>query len=120
MIEFINKAVDVLDREKASLEKAKWTEQAKQWRLPYWDFARFALDSDELRLPVLAIIPEVMVKDFRSGKLIAKPNPLYKFETQELMGKLEEKYAIKDQGGIPVGSSSLYSSWQKLTLIQVR
>ncbi len=115
MIEFINKASDVPDR--------KWTEQAKEWRLPYWDFASFAKNSDgtktdELRLPILATIPEVNVKIFGSSKLVAKPNPLYRFETRELMGKLEHPFTISDQADkqqhgmvtLPVGSSSLHCS----------
>ncbi|KAB8274760.1 common central domain of tyrosinase-domain-containing protein [Aspergillus minisclerotigenes] len=45
--------------------KADWENEAKQWRLPYWDFARFArhghdnTQGDELRLPILVTMPMV-------------------------------------------------------------
>lgn len=97
MIDFIDKASNVLDE-----TKNKWKTEAKRWRLPYWDFARFAshdgTPSDELRLPILATLPVVKVKVFGSeNELVNKANPLYKFQTQTLMGDLERPYNITAQ-----------------------
>ncbi|KAI1090370.1 common central domain of tyrosinase-domain-containing protein [Rostrohypoxylon terebratum] len=83
-------------------EKKKWRREAMEWRLPYWDFARFATNGDgsrsqELRLPILATIPEITVRAFGSEDLVAKPNPFNKFETQNLMERLRDPFAIRDQ-----------------------
>ncbi|KAI0895499.1 tyrosinase domain protein [Annulohypoxylon nitens] len=83
-------------------KKSVWKKEAGKWRLPYWDFARFARKRDgtsteELRLPLLAMMPQVMIKALGSTELVSKPNPLYRFETQKLMGQLEQPYTITDQ-----------------------
>ena len=84
--------------------KADWENEAKQWRLPYWDFARFArhghenTQGDELRLPILVTMPMVKVAvPGDPGKQLIKPNPLYRFQMQTLMGTLEHPYAITSQ-----------------------
>nr|6JU5_A Chain A, Tyrosinase [Aspergillus oryzae] len=84
--------------------KADWENEAKQWRLPYWDFARFArhghdnTQGDELRLPILVTMPMVKVLvPGQPGKQLSKPNPLYRFQMQTLMGTLERPYAITSQ-----------------------
>ncbi|KAE8158927.1 common central domain of tyrosinase-domain-containing protein [Aspergillus tamarii] len=84
--------------------KADWENEAKQWRLPYWDFARFArhghdnTQGDELRLPILITMPMVKVAvPGDPGKQLSKPNPLYRFQMQTLMGTLEHPYAITSQ-----------------------
>ncbi|PIG80893.1 tyrosinase domain protein [Aspergillus arachidicola] len=84
--------------------KADWENEAKQWRLPYWDFARFArhghdnTQGDELRLPILVTMPMVkVIVPGQPGKQLSKPNPLYRFQMQTLMGSLEHPYAITSQ-----------------------
>ncbi|EFY90419.1 tyrosinase domain protein [Metarhizium acridum CQMa 102] len=86
--------------------KAKWTAEAKQWRLPYWDFARFAIHQgkvlDELRLPILATIPEVRVItmiDPKTGQNSLKniPNPMYCFKTAPPMGELTGECKIASE-----------------------
>ncbi|KAG8427602.1 hypothetical protein J3459_006527 [Metarhizium acridum] len=86
--------------------KAKWTAEAKQWRLPYWDFARFAIHQgkvlDELRLPILATIPEVRVItmiDPKTGQNSLKniPNPMYCFKTATPMGELTGECKIASE-----------------------
>ena len=84
--------------------RADWEKEAKQWRLPYWDFARFArhghdnTQGDELRLPILVTMPMVKVLvPGQPGKQLSKSNPLYRFQMQTLMGTLEHPYAITSQ-----------------------
>ncbi|ROV96372.1 hypothetical protein VPNG_09068 [Cytospora leucostoma] len=94
MIKFIDAASDVTPE-----MRSDWREEAERWRLPYWDFARFATHgntaSEELRLPILATLPTVMVRVFGSvERLVSKPKPLYRFQTQTQMGDLEPPYAI--------------------------
>lgn len=97
MVKFIDEARNV-----SPTMRSDWRKEAKRWRLPYWDFARFATHGDraseELRLPILATLPTVSVKVFGyggyGGRLVSKPNPLYRFQTQTQMGALEPPYAI--------------------------
>ncbi|KAI1169452.1 tyrosinase domain protein [Nemania sp. FL0916] len=93
--------------------KNKWKAEAKQWRLPYWDFARFARhytskpheqviddnpDTRELRLPILASMPLVKISVFGSNNEFQfRPNPLYKFEMEKPMGELDPPYTITAQ-----------------------
>lgn len=115
--------------------KADWENEAKQWRLPYWDFARFArhghdnTQGDELRLPILVTMPMVkVVVPGQPGKQLSKPNPLYRFQMQTLMGTLERPYAITSQKteehgwsfDLPVGFTNPYSLVLILTLVSVR
>lgn len=103
MYEWIGKVVP------ASSQKA-WKEEADKWRLPYWDFARFAdrpkstpgaleydIDHDRLRLPILCMMPNVQINFFHKdqGPVIeSRPNPLYKYVTPKLMGELPKPYKI--------------------------
>ncbi|KUI74465.1 Tyrosinase [Cytospora mali] len=72
IIELIDAASDLTPK-----MRSDWKREASCWRLPYWDFSKFATHngtpSDELRLPILAIIPNVSVKVFSSeGRLFDK------------------------------------------------
>lgn len=86
--------------------KNDWEKEAKKWRLPYWDFARFTtengVDTKELQLPALATLPMVAVKVYDANSATftvkEKPNPLYKFQTDKCMGELEAPYTIKTKG----------------------
>lgn len=79
--------------------------EAKTWRLPYWDFARFARGTNEIRLPIIATIPMVTINVFGSPvSTQRKSNPLYKFQTESLMGDL----GIRDQGEEGPVSFSLF------------
>lgn len=86
--------------------KNDWEKEAKQWRLPYWDFARFTaengVDTKKLQLPALATLPMVAVKVYDANSATftvkEKPNPLYKFQTDKVMGELEAPYPIKTKG----------------------
>ncbi|KAI9370863.1 Di-copper centre-containing protein [Aspergillus egyptiacus] len=92
----------------ASLQP-KWRGEADKWRLPYWDFARFAdrppstagafeNDSvhDMIRLPVLCMMPNVRINVFHGEdqSTETRPNPLYKYVTSKLMGEFPEPYTI--------------------------
>ncbi|PKY00109.1 Di-copper centre-containing protein [Aspergillus campestris IBT 28561] len=87
-----------------------WKGKADKWRLPYWDFARFAdrdestngafvndIDHDRIRLPILCMLPNVRINVFGTdGKLSieSRPNPLYKYVTPKLMGEFPAPYTI--------------------------
>ncbi|KAI0890804.1 tyrosinase domain protein [Annulohypoxylon nitens] len=118
MIDYIDEAAGVSDA-----EKDKWKREADQWRLPYWDFARFAKNDDgtttgKLSGPILATLPQVEVKELSTGKPVVKTNPLYKFEAEKLMGQLEPPYTINDQ---PDGSDTIpFSKCQSTTKYGLR
>ncbi|KAL3436396.1 hypothetical protein BDV09DRAFT_184332 [Aspergillus tetrazonus] len=83
--------------------KDVWRNEADKWRLPYWDFARFAdrppstagalphdIDHDRLRLPILCMMPNVRITVFPKDSdpiIESRPNPLYKYITPKLMGE---------------------------------
>ncbi|KAJ5589654.1 Di-copper centre-containing protein [Penicillium hordei] len=87
-----------------------WKKEADKWRLPYWDFARFAnrppstagafeydIDHDRLRLPILCMMPSVQIIVFPKDKgptIESLPNPLYKYVTPKLMGEFPTLYKI--------------------------
>ncbi|GAW17572.1 hypothetical protein ANO14919_070310 [Xylariales sp. No.14919] len=113
MIQFITGSLGVPEG-----VKQEWRKEAEQWRLPYWDFARFSrtecdgtgeqsqsAEGRELRLPVLAMIPQVKVRKIGSDppELEYRPNPLYKFQMTMPMGQLEDPFKITSQrtDGIP-------------------
>ncbi|PWY95168.1 Di-copper centre-containing protein [Aspergillus sclerotioniger CBS 115572] len=83
--------------------KEEWLNEAKQWRLPYWDFARFPKhqldgpEADELRLPILATMPMVTVSVIGRQDKIRRPNPLYRFCMDIPMGELQHPYQITAQ-----------------------
>lgn len=91
--------------------KDQWKEEANQWRLPYWDFARFAdrpettagstgdIDADKLRLPILCMMPTVRTITFNKEKLYfeTRPNPLYKYVTPKPMGQYDPSYKISGE-----------------------
>ena len=103
MYEWINKFVP-------ANSQSAWKEEADKWRLPYWDFARFAdrpkstpgaleydIDHDRLRLPILCMMPNVHITVFPKDQgptIEARPNPLYKYVTPKLMGELPGPYTI--------------------------
>ncbi|KAI9928587.1 hypothetical protein AWENTII_000660 [Aspergillus wentii] len=93
-------------------KQAQWKKEAEQWRLPFWDFARFAdlgelttganpQAQKELRLPILCMMPQVKILKFNSAgtkidtKLVS--NPLHKFSTPGLMGELNDPYTIQGE-----------------------
>lgn len=111
----------------------EWQNEADQWRLPYWDFAKFAnrapasatLPKDsqlaapgELRLPILLVKPNVEIRSVSKNtkgppafKTVS--NPFYKYTAPKLMGSLDNPYKIvtetredkknKTKWTIPVG-----------------
>jgi tyrosinase len=106
MLEWIHEAVP-------ESHKDIWRKEADKWRLPYWDFARFAdrppstagalphdIDHDQLRLPILCMMPNVRITLFTkdSGPIIeSRPNPLYKYITPQLMGEFRDPYKIRGE-----------------------
>ncbi|KAE8356243.1 common central domain of tyrosinase-domain-containing protein [Aspergillus coremiiformis] len=91
--------------------QATWKEEADKWRLPYWDFARFAdrslstlgcasesgIEHDSCRLPILCMMPNVRITVFHKDEdptIESRPNPLYKYVTPKLMGELPPPYTI--------------------------
>ncbi|KAJ5812716.1 Di-copper centre-containing protein [Penicillium robsamsonii] len=103
MYEWINKTVP-------EPNKDTWKKEADEWRLPYWDFARFAdrpastagaleydIDHDRLRLPILCMMPNVQITVFPKGKdptIESRPNPLYKYEAPKPMGEFDDPFKI--------------------------
>lgn len=93
--------------------QTRWKEEANEWRLPYWDFARYAdriessknsivngINHDKIRLPMLCMMPSVRVNVFGAdGKLSTKSraNPLYKYVTPKPMGEFPAPYNIKKE-----------------------
>lgn len=91
-------------------QKETWQKEADAWRLPYWDFARFAdrppstkdaktndINHDKIRLPVLCMMPNVRINVFdKVGNISieSRPNPLFKYVTPKLMGELPPPYTI--------------------------
>lgn len=96
----------------ANRQKA-WKEEADKWRLPYWDFARYAdrppsttgaldydIDHDMLRLPILCMMPNVRIVVFPKDKvpiIESRPNPLYKYVTPKLMGEFPDPFKINGE-----------------------
>jgi tyrosinase len=89
-----------------------WKKEADKWRLPYWDFARFAdrpqstvfetaNGHDKLRLPILCMMPNVQIIVFPEDKdppiIESRPNPLYKYVTPKLMGEFPAPYKINGE-----------------------
>lgn len=112
---------EFIDKNVPDQWKTEWQNEAKQWRLPYWDFARFANKTEvevpegavgELRLPILLVKPNVEIRSVSKNKTTAETktvaNPFYKYTAPKVMGKLDDPYKIQtetrtktDQDGKP-------------------
>ncbi|PLB48393.1 Di-copper centre-containing protein [Aspergillus steynii IBT 23096] len=105
MIEFINTEGNV-----PLTERDTWKKEAGQWRLPYWDFARFPdqpqtggreNENRKLRLPKLVTESNVEIErmDATKSKMerTSVPNPVHRYASPVPMGKLDGKYAIDEE-----------------------
>ena len=106
-------------------EKKAWTDEAFQWRLPYWDWA---LPENEGKVPDLFMPPSVNIRvpkaaDGSQPDPENLPNPLYRFQLKvngvpKNMGDLPQPYTVdnvvvgqgKDQLVLPVSSPPCPSS----------
>ncbi|KAJ5497079.1 Di-copper centre-containing protein [Penicillium fimorum] len=99
-----------IDQTVPKTKQDTWKKEAEEWRLPYWDFARFAdrpastadtfdydNDHDRLRLPILCMMPNVQITAFPKGEnptIESRPNPLYKYMAPKPMGEFPDKFKI--------------------------
>jgi tyrosinase len=77
--------------------KQEWRNAARQWRLPYWDFAKPSIPhpTGRLSLPTLCKKATVVILDPKNpGSSIKRPNPVYKYEAPKLMGDLDNPFNI--------------------------
>jgi tyrosinase len=79
------------------LHKQEWRNAARQWRLPYWDFAKTSgpQATRRLALPVLCKSDKVVILNpANPGTHMELPNPVYKYEAPDLMGNLHDPFKI--------------------------
>lgn len=77
--------------------KQEWRDAARQWRLPYWDFAKTSGPhaTGPLSLPVLCGLANVVILNPANPETpIELPNPVYKYRAPDLMGNLDKPFHI--------------------------
>lgn len=88
-------------------EKYEWFEQARVWRLPYWDWG---LPRPDIGMPLIFTVPDINIrvpkaKDGTTLPAEQKTNPLYRYQLKDkagnpvLMGCLPPQYKIDDTSG---------------------
>ncbi|KAH1293571.1 prephenate dehydrogenase (NADP(+)) [Aspergillus fumigatus] len=94
--------------------KQEWRDAARQWRLPYWDFAKTSGPhaTGPLSLPVLCGLANVVILNPANPETpIELPNPVYKYRAPDLMGNLDKPFHIPPERIDP--DKDDYYPWDK-------
>ncbi|ODM17575.1 hypothetical protein SI65_07250 [Aspergillus cristatus] len=115
---------EFIDKNVPDQWKTEWQNEAKQWRLPYWDFARFANKPEvevpegavgELRLPILLVKPNIEIHSASKNKTTVETktvaNPFYKYTAPKVMGKLDDPYKIQTETRTKTDQNGKSTSW---------